>query len=385
MDRLSSDQPPLLFAIYGITLVHGANASGKSGYCRIARQLCRSLSLIDLRGNVYDAGAPTPPEVAVAFRVGGDDQTKEELTWCADQGPFAELSRISVFDTASACVYGDRQRKIEFPPHELDLLNKLGLVIRSPVEGFRERLADVSAAVSTRLPEAYHEGSNVQATLASLVTQTTLEDLPTAPELQAFGSWSVEKQAALETAGEHLRQDPQDNLRFGSGLRPVTLLTSFVLPAIYVSAEVRQEFALPSSFGVIDLFAGSGGLGEGFAYLREAGQVPYQIGISVENKASAHRTLKLRAFLREVRRRKGKLPGEFIEFHAGRTAVPDWAEVDGASWRAATDEALYLELGNRGAKSELDDAIKKVRRKFDDTVLIGGPPCQACSLARSSR
>ncbi|MDE0293344.1 MAG: hypothetical protein OXH92_21875 [Bryobacterales bacterium] len=34
VDRLSSDQPPLRFAINGITLVYGANASGKSGYCR---------------------------------------------------------------------------------------------------------------------------------------------------------------------------------------------------------------------------------------------------------------------------------------------------------------------------------------------------------------
>ena len=43
VDRLASDQPPIKFAKNGITLVYGANASGKSGYCRIAKQLCRSL------------------------------------------------------------------------------------------------------------------------------------------------------------------------------------------------------------------------------------------------------------------------------------------------------------------------------------------------------
>ena len=118
VDRLASDQPPLRLAINGITLVYGANASGKSGYCRIVRQLCRFLSPVDLRGNVYDTGAPAPPEVAVAFRVGSDDQPKEELTWYADQDPPAELSRISVFDTASARVYVDRQRKIEFLPYD---------------------------------------------------------------------------------------------------------------------------------------------------------------------------------------------------------------------------------------------------------------------------
>jgi len=216
VDRLSPDQPPLRFAINGITLVYGANASGKSGYCRIARQLCRSLSPVDLRGNVYDAGAPAPPEVDVAFRIGGDDQPKEELTWYSDQDPPAELSRISVFDTASARVYVDRQRKIEFLPYELDLMNKLGLACRSLEEGFKERLTAVNAALSTRLPEAYHEGTTVQATLARLVTQTALEDLPREPELRAFGSWSAEKQAAFDTAGQHLRQDPQVMIRLRS-------------------------------------------------------------------------------------------------------------------------------------------------------------------------
>jgi len=138
---------------------------------------------------------------------------------------------------------------------------------------------------------------------------------------------------------------------------------------------------LPSSFGVVDLFAGPGGLGEGFASLDEEGHAPYQIGISVENELSAHRTLTLRAFLREVRRRQGRLPDEFIEFHAGRTAEPEWAEVDAISWRVATDEARHLELGSREAETELDQAIEKVGQRFEDTILIGGPPCQAYSAA----
>ena len=240
VDRLSPDQPPLRFAINGITLVYGANASGKSGYCRIARQLCRSLSPVDLRGNVYDAGAPAPPEVAVAFRVGGDDQPKEELTWYADQDPPAELSRISVFDTASARVYVDRQRKIEFQPYELDLMNKLGLACRSLEKGFRERLASVNATLSTPLPEAYHEGTAVQATLARVVTQSALEDLPSEPELRAFGSWSAEKQAAFETAGEHLRQDPQVMIRLRSEAKQA-------LETVKAEASaIEEELADPS-------------------------------------------------------------------------------------------------------------------------------------------
>ena len=124
VDRLSPDQPPLSFAVNGVTIVYGANASGKSGYCRIARRLCRSLTPVSLRGNVYDADVPDRPEVGVAFRVGGDDQPKEERVWFGDEEPPVELSRISVFDAVTARVYVDRERRIEFLPYELDLLKQ---------------------------------------------------------------------------------------------------------------------------------------------------------------------------------------------------------------------------------------------------------------------
>lgn len=142
---------------------------------------------------------------------------------------------------------------------------------------------------------------------------------------------------------------------------------------------------MPASFGVVDLFAGPGGLSEGFASLTEGDHAPYRIGISVENETSAYRTLTLRAFLRELRRRDGVLPSEFIEFHSGRTAEPVWAEVDAESWQVANDETQCLELGSHGAADKIEHAIERVRRRFDDTILIGGPPCQAYSLVGRAR
>jgi DNA (cytosine-5)-methyltransferase 1 len=137
---------------------------------------------------------------------------------------------------------------------------------------------------------------------------------------------------------------------------------------------------LPSTFGIVDLFAGPGGLGEGFASLVEGGHVPFRVGISVEKEASAHRTLTLRAFLREYRARHGVLPKEFIDFHAGLASAPDWSAVDAEAWQHAIDEARALELGTEAAATAIDGAIAKLKRKYDDTILIGGPPCQAYSL-----
>lgn len=142
---------------------------------------------------------------------------------------------------------------------------------------------------------------------------------------------------------------------------------------------------MPATFGVVDLFAGPGGLGEGFASLVNNAHRPFRIGISVEKEASAHRTLTLRAFLNEYRTRHGLLPQRFIDFHAGLTTEPDWGEVDTKAWRMATEEARCLELGTDAAKIAIDDAITRLRRNFDDTILIGGPPCQAYSLVGRAR
>lgn len=138
-------------------------------------------------------------------------------------------------------------------------------------------------------------------------------------------------------------------------------------------------------FGVVDLFAGPGGLGEGFAALEVNRSQPFKIGVSIEKEASAHRTLTLRAFLREYRARKGRLPKEYIDFHAGITAEPDWASIDKSAWKAATGEALCLELGNQVAAESINSSIRRMRRTYDETVLIGGPPCQAYSLVGRAR
>lgn len=142
---------------------------------------------------------------------------------------------------------------------------------------------------------------------------------------------------------------------------------------------------MPSTFGIVDLFAGPGGLGEGFASFVKGGHVPFRIGISVEKEASAHRTLALRAFLRAYRARHDALPDQFIDFHAGLASEPDWSAMDAEAWRHAIDEARALELGTEAAATAIDGAIANLKDQYDDTVLIGGPPCQAYSLVGRAR
>jgi DNA (cytosine-5)-methyltransferase 1 len=78
---------------------------------------------------------------------------------------------------------------------------------------------------------------------------------------------------------------------------------------------------MPFNISVIDLFAGPGGLGEGFsAYSPGRGFKPFSIKLSVEKEASAHKTLELRAFFRQF---EGGAPDEYYSYLKGKMSRED--------------------------------------------------------------
>ena len=141
---------------------------------------------------------------------------------------------------------------------------------------------------------------------------------------------------------------------------------------------------LSNTYGIVDLFAGPGGLGEGFSAFRDqSGGNPFSIGVSIEKHPAAHATLRLRSFLRKFGQ---EWPAEYYDFLNGERAEPDWSSLYSDQWAAAEDEARRMELGLESTTEFLRSRITKLRRKYEDrTILIGGPPCQAYSLAGRSR
>ena len=75
---------------------------------------------------------------------------------------------------------------------------------------------------------------------------------------------------------------------------------------------------------VIDLFAGPGGLGEGFSAFstKQGGNShhPFSIKMSVEKEKSAHQTLQLRAFFRKFR--EEDVPEDYYEYLKKPTFLP---------------------------------------------------------------
>lgn len=139
---------------------------------------------------------------------------------------------------------------------------------------------------------------------------------------------------------------------------------------------------------VVDLFAGPGGLGEGFAschHLSGGNDEPvFKVALSVEKDKYAHETLLIRSFVRKF---AGDPPPEYDEFLAGggRKGLEDLFEAYPEQAAAAQKEARHLTLGSEDVHQEVLDRIHSVTWNGQPWVLVGGPPCQAYSIAGRSR
>ena len=136
---------------------------------------------------------------------------------------------------------------------------------------------------------------------------------------------------------------------------------------------------------VVDLFAGPGGLGEGFSRVEDG--KAFRTIISIEKDPHAIETLRLRAFYRAWMRNHRKVPPAYLDLlasdnsEAKQAALAELAKLP--EWTEAHDEACHLELGKDNLL--IHSLIKERLGKTKNWVLIGGPPCQAYSLVGRSR
>lgn len=137
---------------------------------------------------------------------------------------------------------------------------------------------------------------------------------------------------------------------------------------------------------VVDLFAGPGGLGEGFsAFVDRRGRNPFKIRMSVEKEKSAHNTLLLRAFFRQFAR--GSVPDDYYGYVKGEISRDALFSAFLCKARAACYETLSgpRELGNAKDDKLIYERLKELCCESGFRVVIGGPPCQAYSLVGRAR
>ncbi|QIA20857.1 DNA cytosine methyltransferase [Mesorhizobium sp. AA22] len=137
-------------------------------------------------------------------------------------------------------------------------------------------------------------------------------------------------------------------------------------------------------YSVVDIFAGPGGLAEGFSSVRDShGERAFRIALSVEKEPAAHSTLRLRSFLRQF---GDTLPDSYYDFINCAITEPDWSNLYPAQWSMAEQEAWQLELGKEPPERRLNRRLDQIRdESYGNVILIGGPPCQAYSLVGRAR
>lgn len=141
---------------------------------------------------------------------------------------------------------------------------------------------------------------------------------------------------------------------------------------------------------VVDVFAGPGGLNEGFSGVTDQSGRVFNTVASIEMDKEAVETLRLRAALRKSIDLDGRVPEiyqDFVSGHETQTRLTSHP-----SFKPAWDHALAevhkheLKENTREVSDQLvKSALKDTLDKDEPWVLIGGPPCQAYSLVGRSR
>ncbi|NQT26141.1 DNA cytosine methyltransferase, partial [candidate division KSB1 bacterium] len=139
----------------------------------------------------------------------------------------------------------------------------------------------------------------------------------------------------------------------------------------------NQKPPISSSIPVIDIFAGPGGLGEGFTECHDKqGKACFKIVLSIEKEEYAHKTLKLRAFYRQFER--NRVPDLYYRFLRNEITETELYDSFPEQAELASLQAWKAELG----VTDMSDVDKRIRQALADSkewILIGGPPCQAYS------
>ncbi len=138
-------------------------------------------------------------------------------------------------------------------------------------------------------------------------------------------------------------------------------------------------------YPVIDLFAGPGGLSEGFSsfhYPHYSNKRAFETVLSIEKDIEAHSTLKLRHFFRAFN--YDAVPDNYYRYLHGDINLKELYLFHPKEEAVAEQRAWLCTLGETPDEI-VKGRISKAVGNSSKWVLVGGPPCQAYSLVGRAR
>ena len=191
----------LSFDKSGMTVIYGDNGSGKSGYARVLKKVCRARMPGDeaILRNIYGLGKG-PQRAVIDFSASKQNQSE---TWEAGETTTPLLSAVSVFDAGTANIHVDETNDVAYMPFPMKLLEQLA----QGCQDIKKRLNAQIAELEKLTPEAIktpncHDHTRVGALLSGLSAKTK------ADEVKALAALSKNEKARLDTLRADLAVDP---------------------------------------------------------------------------------------------------------------------------------------------------------------------------------
>ena len=191
----------LTFDKIGLTVVYGDNGSGKSGYARILKNVCRARTLPkdnEILPNIYETKTG-PQEAVIDFSVNNHNRSEE---WRAGEASDPVLTTVSVFDRHTANVHVDQTNDVAYTPLPMQILERLAEACREVADRIRADIRELESQipVSVTNPKCHH-GTSVGRLITELGAKTNEQDVRALATLD-----SVEK-TQLETLKTDLGTD----------------------------------------------------------------------------------------------------------------------------------------------------------------------------------
>ncbi len=194
----------LTFSATGLTIVYGANGSGKSGYARILKRLCRTRNPgAEILTNIYAIpGASVIQQAMIDYAVAGTAKTP--LVWSDTGIPHPILSAVGIFDSSCTAAHIGNKNEIAARPFGLDIPDELADVSKRLEERFAELKRQQESkrhAIFTAPP--WKATTAVGKAVAGLTVESDLDSLRT------LGQLTAEERKRVQHLKEDLARDPE--------------------------------------------------------------------------------------------------------------------------------------------------------------------------------
>lgn len=201
VNALASDQRLTLHRI-GLTIIYGDNGSGKSGYARILKKVCRARMpgrVEEIIPDIFDS-APGTPSATIEYAMSGQNRT---CAWQLGQAADSALSSVSVFDSRTASIHVDETNDVAYTPFPLKLLGALAQLCKS----VKDKLVAEVAQIKAQTPEAIRTPTCSRATgVGRLMARLAANTDPAAVE--SLATLTQQEQDRLAQLTADLAGDP---------------------------------------------------------------------------------------------------------------------------------------------------------------------------------